>query len=119
MQHARKGDLVKNGFDTLGIVVSEKPCGDPKCTGQIQVRLVETKPGSQPMCYLRRDIEVVAPAANLIAELLVEATDDWGRPRCQQIDTYVDVDETYQCALVAGHDGDCDPLPVWPNVESA
>lgn len=50
---------------------------------------------------------------------LLAATDDWGRPRCQRIGTYVDVDETYQCALVAGHEGECDPLPIYPDVESA
>ncbi len=44
----------------------------------------------------------------------LEATDEWDRPRCQQIGTYVDVDEEFQCGLEAGHTGDCDPLPDVP-----
>lgn len=58
----RKGDLVENGSGTQGIVVSEQPCGDPTCAGEIQVRLVQTPPGTQPLCYLRREVDVIAPA---------------------------------------------------------
>lgn len=50
---------------------------------------------------------------------LLHSTDDWGRRRCQQIGTYADVDEQFQCAMAAGHDGECDPLPVWPDFDNA
>lgn len=49
----------------------------------------------------------------------LETLDEWGRDRCQQIGTYVDVDEQFQCALTAGHRGDCDPLPDWPDTEAS
>lgn len=45
--------------------------------------------------------------------------DEWGRARCQQIGVYADVDEFFQCAMVAGHDGECDPLPEQPTAEEA
>jgi hypothetical protein len=51
--------------------------------------------------------------------MLLHATDEWNRPRCQQISTYVDADEDYQCAMAAGHDGECDPLPIYPDAEEA
>jgi hypothetical protein len=47
------------------------------------------------------------------------ATDEWGRPRCQQVGVYADVDEFFQCAMVADHDGDCDPLPIQPSADEA
>ncbi len=47
--------------------------------------------------------------------IVLKPTDDWGRPRCQQIGTYVDADAKFQCAMVAGHNGDCDPLPIYPD----
>ena len=53
---------------------------------------------------------IIRPAAPTL-----EPTDAWGRPRCQEIGTYVDTPERYQCALVAEHEGECDPLPVWPD----
>lgn len=59
------------------------------------------------------------PGTNHTFTKLLDATDEWDRPRCQQIGTYVDVDEEFQCALVIGHAGDCDPLPDCPDVEVA
>lgn len=58
------------------------------------------------------------PAA-LERRVTLEPTDAWGRPRCQQIGTYVDAPEQYQCALIADHAGGCDPLPEIPNPEPA
>lgn len=50
-------------------------------------------------------------------EITLQPTDEWGRPRCQLIGTYVDADEDFQCALVENHAGNCDPLPVYPDAE--
>ena len=74
-----------------------------------------------------RDIRTYSPAdwnrggvALILGARQMAATDEWGRPRCQRIGTYVDADEDYQCALVEGHEGECDPLPEIPeDVEPA
>lgn len=44
----------------------------------------------------------------------LKPVDQWGRRRCQEVHTYVDDPGMYQCAMVAGHAGECDPLPVEP-----
>lgn len=62
-------------------------------------------PGMPPIQRLERP---AAPVA-------LEPTDQWGRPRCQEIRNYVDTGAAYQCALIEDHAGDCDPLPVWPD----
>lgn len=49
---------------------------------------------------------------------VLQAFDDWGRPRCQEIGTYVDVDEQFQCAMVEDHEGECDPIPTWPDFDN-
>jgi hypothetical protein len=44
----------------------------------------------------------------------LQPLDQWGRARCQEIHTYVDDPSEYQCAMTAGHAGECDPLPIEP-----
>lgn len=48
--------------------------------------------------------------------IVLKPTDDWGRARCREIGVYADVDAKFQCAMTVGHDGDCDPLPIQPDV---
>lgn len=59
-------------------------------------------------------LHAVTMPEQLSAVALV-ALDEWGRSRCQEIGNYVDTGEPYQCALVADHASDCDPLPVYPD----
>lgn len=61
----------------------------------------------------------IPPAAMTSAPAPLESTDQWGRPRCQQIENYVDTGAPYQCALVEDHAGECDPLPIYPDAEPA
>jgi hypothetical protein len=65
--------------------------------------------------YAQIEAEIAVDAVGASVELA--ATDDWGRPRCQEIIRYVDTHEQVQCGMTEDHDGDCDPLPVWPDVE--
>lgn len=49
--------------------------------------------------------------AESAAEPSLKMLDEWGRPRCQKLTSYVDVPEVVQCALTAGHGTECDTLP--------
>jgi hypothetical protein len=50
----------------------------------------------------------------------LEATDEWGRVRCQLMVAYADEPQAVvQCALVAEHAGECDTLPDVPDLAHA
>jgi hypothetical protein len=51
------------------------------------------------------------PVDENLRPVRLEPADPWGRPRCQKITAYTDTQEPVQCALEAGHPGDCDTLP--------
>ena len=53
----------------------------------------------------------------LIPTLLAQ-TDEWGRRRCQLMVQFVDDVEIVQCALTAGHGGECDPLSEVPDIRA-
>jgi hypothetical protein len=63
---------------------------------------------------LTRFIDEVSAELENMAPVELQPTDEWGRPRCQETDTYVDAPREYQCAMVVGHAGECDPLPIEP-----
>lgn len=44
----------------------------------------------------------------------LRSADEWGRPQCQEVIRYVDTLEPVQCGMTEDHDGDCDPLPIYP-----
>lgn len=54
-----------------------------------------------------------APAEPAPPPVTLRAVDLWDRPRCQHMMIPVDDPEPVQCARVAGHTDDCDPLPDW------
>jgi len=47
----------------------------------------------------------------------LKSADEWGRPRCQEIIRYVDTLVPVQCGMTEDHDGDCDPLPLTPDID--
>lgn len=120
-QPKRLGDLVQDMTGDLGIVARTSPCPEGGCTGDIGVRHLG-KPYMGVGCTRSGDWKLIARAAELAvsqaaANLSLAAIDEWGRPRCQEIGNYVDTGAAYQCAMVTGHDGECDPLPVYPDAE--
>lgn len=60
-----------------------------------------------------REVPAADPAGPAPVVVPLEL-DVWGRPRCSFTVRYTDAPGAVQCALPAGHDGECDTLPDWP-----
>lgn len=123
-QPKQPGDLVQNMSGELGIVVEVGHAGCA-CTGDMKVRYLG-KPymgdghhRASNWKLIARAAELALPRPAFTSSTPLVATDDWGRPRCQEIGVYADVDEFFQCAMTVGHDGDCDPLPIQPSADEA
>lgn len=62
------GDLVENPAGTPALVVNLGACGDPQCSGDLQVELFASDGRTSPLCYRRTDLTVIARAADLRVE---------------------------------------------------